>query len=426
MTWSYVPTESNPADIISRGVSPKELLNMDLWKYGPSFLASSQHNWPKSPLLPINDCPESRKHAVVFVTTVDISLNCKFVISFVRLQRVYAYVYRFSRPAVRRCSGFLTTMELQEGTFLLIRMIQKTHLRDKYKALEAREVVKTSSEIRSLNPFLDERGLLRVSGRLQNSDLEFSSKHPIILPKRHPVTDAIISSFHRKLLHAGPQSLLASIRLQYWPVGGRKTVNRVINKCIRCFHVKPKLMEHLMGNLPSERVQCNRAFLITGVDFCGPFFYNSDVRNRPPGKCYVCIFICFVTKAVHLELVKDLSTSSFIAALNRFICMRGRPQTIWSDNATNFVGAKNELLELRNLFLSQQHLKVVHEQCANDGIDWKLIPPRSPHFGGLWEAAVKMAKYHFHRVVGLSTLNFEELRTLRVLHTSLSAPPSLQ
>lgn len=113
-----------------------------------------------------------------------------------------------------------------------------------------------------------------------------------------------------------------------------------------------------------------------------------------------------------MELVKDLGTSSFLVALKRFIYTRGKPQTIRSDNATNFVGAKNELLELRNLFLSQQHLNVVHEQCASDGIDWKLIPPRSPHFGGIWEAAVKMAKYPFHRVVGLSTLKLEELRTL--------------
>ncbi|XP_039960282.1 uncharacterized protein LOC120774624 [Bactrocera tryoni] len=369
MVWSHVPTDSNPADVLSRGASPKELLTMDLWKYGPPYLGLDQSNWPKSPLLPTKDLPEGRKRAFVFISTIDMSLNCKFVNSFEQLQRVYAYVYRFSRRAGMRFSGPLKVRELQEGTFILIRMIQKAHLRDEYKALESKEAIKSSSEIRSLVPFLDERGLLRVGGRLQYSNLDFPSKHPIILPKRHPVTDAIISSFHWKLLHAGPQSLLASIRLQYWPIGGRKTVSRIINKCVRCFHVKPKLMEHLMGNLPSERVKCNRAFLTTGVDFCGPFFYKSDVRNRAPIKCYICIFICFATKAVHLELVKDLATSSFLAALKRFICKRGRPQTIWSDNATNFVGAKNELSELKNLFSSQGHLKMIHEQCASDQIE---------------------------------------------------------
>lgn len=138
-----------------------------------------------------------------------------------------------------------------------------------------------------------------------------------------------------------------------------------------------------MGSLPSERVKISRAFVTTGIDFCGPFFYKSEVRNRPPIKCYICLFICFSTKAVHLELAKDLTTASFLATLKPFVCTRGKPQTIWSDNATNFIGAKRELRELKELFLNQEHSKAVYEQCSKDGIEWRLIPPRSPHFGGL-------------------------------------------
>ncbi|XP_037931307.1 uncharacterized protein LOC119666104 [Teleopsis dalmanni] len=131
-----------------------------------------------------------------------------------------------------------------------------------------------------------------------------------------------------------------------------------------------------MGQLPKDRVHANRAFIITGTDFCGPFYYKSEIRNKSPIKCYVCLFICFATKAVHLELVKDLTTSAFLAALQRFISTRGKPKII----------------------------------C--DSIEWKFIPPGSPHFGGLWEAAVKTAKYHFCRAVGLAVLDFDELRTL--------------
>lgn len=167
-----------------------------------------------------------------------------------------------------------------------------------------------------------------------------------------------------------------------------------------------------MGSLPEDRVRPNRAFLTTGVDFCGPFFYKSEVRNRPPIKTYVCIFICFSTKATHLELVQDLSTSSFLSALKRFISIRGKPKTIWSDNATNFVGANNKLSELRQMFFDQGSFVQIHQLCLEEEINWKFIPPRSPHFGGLWEAAVKAAKYHFYRTVGLSTLTFDELRTL--------------
>ncbi|XP_075167836.1 uncharacterized protein LOC142239998 [Haematobia irritans] len=117
-------------------------------------------------------------------------------------------------------------------------------------------------------------------------------------------------------------------------------------------------------------------------------------------------------RATHLELVHDLSTPSFLSSLKRFISIRGKPKTIWSDNATNFVGAKNELAELRQLFFDQFHMQKIYNQCTEDEIVWKFIPPRSPHFGGLWEAAVKSAKYHFYRAVGQNILKFDELLTL--------------
>jgi len=102
----------------------------------------------------------------------------------------------------------------------------------------------------------------------------------------------------------------------------------------------------------------------------------------------------------------------FHRSADSFISLRGSPRTIWSDNATNFVGAKSELAELKELFLSEQHTSSISSVCLADGIDWKFIPPRAPHFGGLWEAAVKSAKYHIYRVVGASILAIDELRHL--------------
>ena len=107
--------------------------------------------------------------------------------------------------------------------------------------------------------------------------------------------------------------------------------------------------------------------------------------------------MCFAT---HLEAVSDLSTQSFLSALRRFVSLhRGKPATIWSENATNFAGAKNELADLKLLFSSQQHKDALQTQCLDDRIEWKFMPARSPHFGGLWETAVKAAKHHFYRAV---------------------------
>ncbi|XP_044573070.1 uncharacterized protein LOC123257554 [Drosophila ananassae] len=167
-----------------------------------------------------------------------------------------------------------------------------------------------------------------------------------------------------------------------------------------------------MGDLPKERVKGYQVFYVTGSDFCGPFFYKSEVRNKASIKCYISVFICFTIKAVHLELVRDLSTAAFLHALRRFVSIRKKPRQIWSDNATNFVGAKNQLSELKRLFLSDEHQRAVLNFFLAESIEWKFIPPRSPHFGGLWEAAVKTAKYHFYSVVGSAVLKADDFQTL--------------
>ncbi|XP_041448448.1 uncharacterized protein LOC121404005 [Drosophila obscura] len=409
MEWHYVPTALNPADILSRGALPVELSESPLWAHGPPFLCGSSDDWPPT-ILPVKPTLELRRKVLLVKSPyVDIVSESKYANSFASMQRVFGYIHKFVNRI--RHPG-LTVSDIEHGTQLLVRLVQRTELWEDMKTLRAKGVVSLSSSLVSLNPFMDHFELLRVDGRLKNSSLDFDGRHPIILPSSHPLTFAIISHFHERNLHAGPRALLGLLRSQYWPIGGRKTVTKAVNKCVRCFRTKPRVLEHIMADLPKERLDGSHAFEITGVDFCGPFFYKPEARNKIPIKCYVCVFICFVTKAVHLELIKDLSTVSFLHGLKRFICTRRRPRQIWSDNATNFVGARNELLDLKRLFLSDDHQKAVLEFCLVEAIDWHFIPPRSPHFGGLWEAAVKTAKYHFYRAIGTSVLGFEELRTL--------------
>ncbi|XP_070067157.1 uncharacterized protein [Drosophila virilis] len=392
MEWHHIPTELSPADIISRGALPSELSRSPLWAHGPSFLRKEKEEWPAS-CVPVESLPELR-HKVLLGTAaqLDLSIGCKFINSFSKLQRVFAYIYKF----VNRIRGSeVTVSHVHHDTHLLLRSVEMATLMDDYKALMEGRPVKRSSSMASLAPFLDDFGLLRIGGRLKNSSLDFSARHPIILPRQHPVTRAIIIHFHKRNLHAGPRAVLASIRLQYWPIGGRKTVSSIVARCTICFRAKPRLAEHIMADLPADRLDTSYPFMVTGVDYCGPFFYKSEVRNRPPVKCYISLFICFATKAVHLELVKDLSPISFLNALKRFILTRTRSSRIWSDNATNFIGAKNELADLSRLFLSDEQVKAVHEFSLSDSIEWSFIPPRS-----------------LYRSVGPSILDFDSLRTL--------------
>ncbi|XP_043604100.1 uncharacterized protein LOC122577082 [Bombus pyrosoma] len=168
-----------------------------------------------------------------------------------------------------------------------------------------------------------------------------------------------------------------------------------------------------MGNLPEARVTESRPFANVGVDYCGPFHIKEKRdRNHRQVKVYVAIFVCLAVKAVHIELVGDLTSEAFIAAFRRFIARRGFCSTIHSDNGTNFIGVNNELRELHELLKSDDHNEKVTTFLADKQIEWRFIPPHSPHFGGLWEAAVKSFKHHFRSVVGNELLTFEQFNTL--------------
>ncbi|XP_076474788.1 uncharacterized protein LOC143302700 [Bombus vancouverensis nearcticus] len=217
--------------------------------------------------------------------------------------------------------------------------------------------------------------------------MTFAQKHPIVLPKSS-VTTRIIEHEHKIHMHSGTQATLYAVRQRYWPVNGRSQVWRAIKGCVRCCGAQPPPVEYVMGNLPEARVTESRPFTNVGVDYCGPFHIKEKRDcNRCQIKVYVAIFVCLAIKAVHIELVDDLTSEAFIAALRRFIARRGYCSTIHSDNGTNFRGASSELRELHDLLQSDDHKEKVTAFLADKQIEWRFIPPHSPHFGGLWEAA---------------------------------------
>ena len=168
-----------------------------------------------------------------------------------------------------------------------------------------------------------------------------------------------------------------------------------------------------MGNLPEKRLKCDRPFTVVGIDFAGPLLIKDGrLKNRKIVKCYLSIFVCFSTKAVHLELVSDLLSDSFLNALKQFVSRRGLCGHIYSDNAINFVGANNELIDVRRLLDCIDKDDKFRNVFAQNMIEWHFIPPRAPNFGGLWEAAVKRAKYHVKRIVGEAHLTFKVLYTV--------------
>lgn len=287
-------------------------------------------------------------------------------------------------------------------------MAQRECFSHEIDTLSKGKSLKPKSHILSLSPFIDDIGVLRVGGRLKNAAIQYEKKHPALLDSKHNFTKILMTADHLRLGHAGPQLLLCSFREQFWPIGGRTLARSIVRKCIICKRFKAKTLNPYFGDLPTNRVTEFYPFQICGTDFAGPFMISSKKgRGNRVSKSYLCIFICFASKAVHLETVSDLSTAAFIACLKRFISRRGKPSNIYCDNAKNFVGARNELGRML-----RSSLRSVHDFTSNEGINFVFNPPYSPTFGGLWEAGVKSAKHHLKRIAGNSSLTFEELSTL--------------
>jgi hypothetical protein len=309
--------------------------------------------------------------------------------------------------------NFLSFFEIQKAELLIVRLLQQECFRKEILALKSGNSVARNSPLRWFYPKITEDEIVRVGGRLAHSNESQTAKHPMVLPAKHHLTELIFCHYHLKLLHAGPQLLLAVVRQRFWPLGGRNVARRVIHQCVRCFRAKPNHIEQQMGDLPTARVTVARPFSKTGVDYFGPVYIKAG-RRRAAIKSYVAVFVCMATKAIHMEHVSDLSTECFLQALRRFFARRGRSAEIYSDNGTNFVGAKNKIKELFTLLCSYQHKEQVINECCREGIQWSFIPPGAPHFGGLWEAAVRSAKFHLLRVLGETPVSAEDFHTLLV------------
>ncbi|XP_058987609.1 uncharacterized protein LOC131806839 [Musca domestica] len=421
--WRHVGTKDNPADYISRGMKPDRLSGCLMWFYGPTYLHGNESLWPG----PFSKNRENQsdlefktKSTVSAIASQsglqDMIYGINHKGSFRRLQRIVGYVLRFSERIKGRKHGsstdVLTPMELNQAMQLIVKTVQVADFAKEIQQLRKHGALDKSSSIHSLTPFLDDRGILRVGGRLEEATLAYDTKHPMLLPYNDPIVKLILSMIHLENSHCGSQLLLATSRQKYWIIKGKAMARNIVQNCVRCTRAKPKLYNQIMGNLPPSRVTPARPFIVSGVDYCGPLWVHYKIRGKRPHKVYIAVFVCFATKAVHLEIVTDLTTEAFIGALKRFISRRGKCQTLYSDNATNFVGAKNQLDEFNKAVFGEKGKKIIAETCSREGIDFQFIPPRAPHFGGLWEAAVKSAKQLLLRTTNSASLTHEELETV--------------
>ena len=423
--WRHVPGVQNPADCASRGLFPNQLKGHQLWWKGPHWLLAEPSEWPEQPVTLCETVTAEERETLCNLTIVNSTPIAETIIptnrfsDFTHLKRVTAWILRFidnlrATVSQRRLSSHLAVSELRSAEEYWLTIAQKESFTKEIDALKKERPLPKTSKLLPFRPTWDkERSVVRVGGRISNSTLSYSQLHPVILDGKHPITKLIIRSEHLRLMHAGPTLLLSSLNRKYHIIGARKTVRSITRQCITCRRHSVKPHNQQMGQLPIERVTVAAPFERSGVDYAGPFLIKyGHVRKPTIVKTYICLFVCLAVKAVHLELVSDMTTEAFIAALRRFIARRGCPSLIWSDHGSNFVGAKSELKAFYDLLSSHITQGAVSEFCSSHGIEWKYIPEKSPHFGGIWESAVKSAKKVLRRVLTPVKLTFEEFTTV--------------
>lgn len=420
--WRHVSGVDKPADCASRGLYPSDLIHHQLWWNGPSWLSLQSSEWPSNAKTSLSDSTELLDETASHVTIVAASLNNLLSFdcysSFERLQRVLGWIIRFLRNcrlqvAQRLTLPYLTVTELQNVENYLYTTVQVDHFSMEINRIKSNRPLPKGNCLLPLSPFLDSHNILRVGGRRGYSEVPYSRIHPVILHAKHLITRLLIISEHKRLLHGGPTLMMSSLSRRFHIFRIRQTVRYITRHCTICCRWSNRPKPPIMGQLPIERLTPGPVFNSVGLDYAGPLHIKYSYTRKPViVKAYVCVFVSLTVKAIHLELVTDLTTDAFLACLHRFVARRGLPSLLWSDHGTNFIGANHQLKEMFSFLEQTKVQKDISEFCTARRIQWKFIPQHSPHFGGIWEAAVKSFKLHFRRIVGDVKLTFEEAYTI--------------
>ena len=373
-TWSFTPSGDNPADLLTRGLSADQLKSSILWTCGPDWLLdrSTWPTWTPTSALHLQ-AEEEALRTPVTQHTEDSTENEPCVLSSIDTSRysnincllaVTSYILRFVhnlRKVQHRLSGPLSSTELANARRLLIKGIQRlTYCEELTYLLKKRP--KCPPLVRQLRLFLDNDQLICCGGRIHNAPTTELAKFPVLLPANSSFTALIVMNTHTNLHHGGVSITVTALRQVYWIPSIRQYVRKLLRRCVTCNKLKGKPFQAPdPPPLPKVRVTESPPFTVTGVDFTGALYIKD--RGEGETKVYICIFMCAVTRAVHIEVVRDLTVQTFLLAFQRFSSRKSLPSIIISDNASTFLVAAEDL---QRLFES----KTLQRELAHHNVTW--------------------------------------------------------
>ena len=414
--WYHCPGEINPADLLTRGISAEQMTRSSVYYNGPHDLKIKNNLQIIEHITPPQEClKELKKDAKVMTTTTTNTfrnvIDIKKYSSYKRLIHITALVIQFINHLRKNQLTLLQCMTIAE--LLWIKEEQHNHFANEIifiKNIENKIKTKKNEAgnlVKQWSLFLDKKELLRCRGRFEYAEMSYDAKYPIILPKNSHLTTLIIADRHLSLNHAGTKQTFVQIRSEFWIPSARRLIKDFITKCIPCRRLKAKPYQPPpTGSLPELRLSNLPPFTNTGTDFAGPvFIHYTEISKRETFKSYINIFTCASTRAIHLELVPDLTTNCFIHSLDRFTSRRGIPHVMVSDNAKTFKCAANEL----NCIITSSSYQA---SLADQRIRWFFYLEKSPWWGGFIERMVGSVKSLLRRLLYRALLNYEEMTTV--------------
>ena len=399
--FRYINTFSNPADLLTRGLTFEKLSTSKLWWNGPDINYLS--------LEVDEDCDSILDSTAIEFMNVHVSNITPAILvdtgrfsSLKKLTKVLYFVMKF----VKNCRKENFEYEYNSLLHALIQQEQRTYFSNELKLINGNKRVSTFKTLK----LCVHSDLIVVQTRfLDHPEL---SRHLILLSHKSPLTSLIVQREHEVGLHCGIKQTLANLRLHYWVVQGKKTVRRIIRNCYSCNKMGGEpYSSPAFAPLPDFRCDRVLPFAHIGIDFAGPFSVKANLtwRSNAYLKAYICLFVCASSRALHLEITLDLSTDSFLETFRRFVAVRGAPNTIYTDNGKNFEASSKLISTTINGSLNGH---AVIEDLARHKIAWSFIPPRSPWWGGFYERMVQMLKKGLKRTMSEKGLNYLQFETM--------------
>ncbi|KAL5020965.1 hypothetical protein ScPMuIL_000120, partial [Solemya velum] len=398
--WNYVPTHLNPADVGTRTLHARELQD-SAWICGPTVFLQRSTQTPQPAenfdLVDPEQDEEIRPKANVTVLKTAVESSSLSDLGTHRYERFSTWRKLIEAITLlkARLGGIkhktVEAFEISER--FVIRTVQHEVYQPEIQCLRDGQNLPKKSSILALDPFLDSHGLLRVDGRLRKmgDTTNVAVKHPLILPKRHHVSMLLVRHYHEEVKHMGRHLTEGALRSAgLWIIGGKRLISSMISKCVTCRKLRGKMQIQKMRDLPDDRLEPSPPFSHVGLDTFGPWpvVTRKTRGGQASSKRWAIIFTCLVTRAVHIEIVEEMSSSAFINALRRFIAIRGNVRVLRSDRGTNFVGATDSL-RIDSISVED---KPVKDFLYNTGTVWIFNPPHSSHMGGVWERMIKTTR----------------------------------